>query len=117
MSSEMYACHGFAYGFLVSHDKCMPSVECREDCETSENYQLNVARHAFSCSMRFRSHLIHPFGVRACALCRRRIKFLDASVLSDCQVFQHGHRVGWVSLAPSFFVCGSRLDTLLSVLL
>ncbi len=32
-----------------------PSVECRENCETSENYQLNVARHAFSCSMRFGS--------------------------------------------------------------
>ena len=45
--------HGVAYGFLVSHDKRMPSVECRENCETSENYQLNVARHAFSCSMRF----------------------------------------------------------------
>jgi hypothetical protein len=43
----------FAYGFLVSHHKHMPSVECRENCETSENYQLNVARHAFSCSMRF----------------------------------------------------------------
>ena len=42
-----------AYGFLVSHDKHMPSVECRENCETSENYQLNVARHVFSCSMRF----------------------------------------------------------------
>ncbi len=41
-----------AYGFLVSHDKRMPLVECRENCETSENYQLNVARHAFSCSMR-----------------------------------------------------------------
>ncbi len=46
-------CHVVAYGFLVSHDKCMPSVECRENCETIENYQLNVARHAFSCSMRF----------------------------------------------------------------
>ena len=45
--------HGVAYGFLVSHDTRMPSVECRENCETSENYQLNVARHAFSCSMRF----------------------------------------------------------------
>ena len=42
-----------ADGFLVSHDKRMPSVECRENCETSENYRLNVARHAFSCSMRF----------------------------------------------------------------
>ena len=41
-----------AYGFLVSHDKRMPSVECWENCETSENDQLNVARHAFSCSMR-----------------------------------------------------------------
>ncbi len=41
-----------AHGFLVSHDKRMPSVECREDCKRSENYQLNVARHAFSCSMR-----------------------------------------------------------------
>jgi hypothetical protein len=42
-----------AYRFLVSYDKRMPSVECRENCETSENYHLNVARHAFSCSMRF----------------------------------------------------------------
>ncbi len=42
-----------AYGFLVSDDKRMPSVECHENCEISENYQLNVARHAFSCSMRF----------------------------------------------------------------
>jgi hypothetical protein len=47
------AWYGIAYGFLVSHNKRMPSVECRENCETSENYQLNVARHAFSCSMRF----------------------------------------------------------------
>ena len=46
----IHVCHGVAYGFLVSH---MPSVECRENCETTENYQLNVARHAFSCSMRF----------------------------------------------------------------
>ena len=42
-----------AYGFLVSHYKHMPSVECRENCETSENFYLNVARHAYSCSMRF----------------------------------------------------------------
>ncbi len=42
-----------AYGFLVSHDKRMLSVECRENCKTNENYHLNVARHAFSCSMRF----------------------------------------------------------------
>ncbi len=62
-----------AYGFLVSHHKRMPSVECRENCEASENYHLNVARHAFSCSMRF--------GALACPLCRRRIKFLDAFVL------------------------------------
>ncbi len=46
--------HGVAYGFLVFHDKRMPSVECRENSfETCENYQLNVVRHAFSCSMRF----------------------------------------------------------------
>jgi hypothetical protein len=37
---------------LSSHYKRMSSVECRENCETSENYQLNVARHSFSCSMR-----------------------------------------------------------------
>jgi hypothetical protein len=35
-----------------SFDKRMPSVEYREERETSENDQLNVARHAFSCSMR-----------------------------------------------------------------
>jgi hypothetical protein len=42
-----------AYVYLVSDDIRMPSVECRENCDISENYQLNVARHAFSCSMRF----------------------------------------------------------------
>ncbi len=87
-----------AHGFLISHDERMPSVECRENCEASENYQLNVARHAFSCSMRF-----GPIWCSSCALCRRRTKFWDVSVLSD-KVFQHGHRMGWVSLAPSFWV-------------
>jgi hypothetical protein len=46
-------CHGSFMVSFVSHDKRMPSVECRAECETSENYQLNFARHAFSCSMRF----------------------------------------------------------------
>ena len=46
-------CHEVVYGFVASHDKRMSSVECCENCEASENYQLNVARHAFSCSMRF----------------------------------------------------------------
>jgi hypothetical protein len=71
------------------------SVECREDCEASENYHLNVARHAFSCSMRF-----GPPIRSVCAVA----KFLDVSVLSDCQVFRHGHRMGWVLLAHSFWV-------------
>ena len=43
----------FIHRFLVSHAKRIPSVECHENCDTSENYQLNVARHAFTCSMRF----------------------------------------------------------------
>jgi hypothetical protein len=30
---------------------CQPTVE--NDDTTTDNYQLNVARHAFSCSMRF----------------------------------------------------------------
>ncbi len=51
LSSYMYVMD--RYSFLVSHAKHMSSVECGENCETSENYNLNVARHAFSCSMRF----------------------------------------------------------------
>jgi hypothetical protein len=70
-----------AYGFLVSHAKHMSSVECGENCETSKNYQLNVARHAFSCSMSLVS--FDPFGALAFALCRRHIKCSDVSVLSD----------------------------------
>ena len=48
-----HVCHGplMASSFLMTN-ACL-TVECRENCETSENYQLNVARHAFSCSMRF----------------------------------------------------------------
>ena len=47
-------CHGslMVSLFLITN-ACQQSVECRENCETSDNYQLNVARHAFSCSMRF----------------------------------------------------------------
>ncbi len=86
-------CHGVAYGFLLSHDKRMPSVECRENCEASENYHLNVARHAFSCSMRFRSHF-DPFGGLECTLCRRRIKCLDVSVLSDVRFSNMGTEWG-----------------------
>ena len=48
-----HVCHGPLMVSSFFADKRMPSVECREKCETSENYQLNVARHAFSCSMRF----------------------------------------------------------------
>jgi hypothetical protein len=50
----IHACHGslMVSSFLTTN-AYRQSVECRENCETSENYQLNVARHAFSCSMRF----------------------------------------------------------------
>jgi hypothetical protein len=41
-------CHGVLFLMILPS-----SVEFRENCETSENHQLNVARHAFSCSMRF----------------------------------------------------------------
>ncbi len=78
-----------AYGFLVSH---MPSVECHENCETTENYQLNVARHAFSCSMRF-----GPIWFAWCSRMRimpSRIKFLDAHVLSDVRFSNMGTEWG-----------------------
>ncbi len=49
----IHVCHGplmvSSFFLVLSHW----SVECRENCETNENNQLNVARHAFSCSMRF----------------------------------------------------------------
>jgi hypothetical protein len=92
----------------------MPSVECRENCETSENYQLNVARHAFSCSMRF-----GPIGsvlvlLHAWALCRRRVKFWDASVLfDDVRFFNMGTEWGGYHLHLLF----KSLLYLLSVLL
>ncbi len=95
-----------AYGFLVSHNKRMPSVECRKNCETRicyESYHLNVARHAFSCSMRF-----GPIWFVWCSW--MHIMPSSCQILRCtcfvwwCQVFQHGHRMGWVSLAPSFLV-------------
>jgi hypothetical protein len=79
--------------FPCFHVNALPPAECRENCETSENYQLNVARHAFSCSMRFWSHF-DPFGALACALCRRRFKFLDVSVLSVVRFSSMGEEWG-----------------------
>ncbi len=75
-------------------DKRERSAQCRETC-------LFVLNEVWSHSTRF---------ILSCALCRRRIKFLDVSVLSYGQVFQHGHRMGWVSLAPSFFSLSSFLS-------
>ncbi len=98
-------CHGSLMVSSCLTDKRMPSVECRENCETNENYQLNVARHAFSCSMRFgpiwsvwysHAHYIMPSSHQVL----RCICFVWR------QVFQHGHRMGWVSLAP-FWVSSS----------
>ena len=72
----IHACHGsliMVSLFLITN-ACQQSVECRENCETSDNYQLNVARHAFSCSMRF-GPIRYVWSSCMCALCRRRIKF------------------------------------------
>ncbi len=88
-----------AYGFLVSHDYRMPSVECHENCGTID--ELNVARHAFSCSMRF-----GPIWFDWCSCIRimpSSYQILRCFCFIRRQVFQHGHRMGWVSLAPSFW--------------
>ncbi len=77
-------------------------------------YQLNVTRHAFSCSMRF-----GPIWSVWCSCMRimpswyQVLRFI--CFVWWCQVFQHGHRMGWVSLAPSFWV--SYLSSLCATLM
>ncbi len=95
-------CHGslMVSSFLMTN-ACLvsQSVECHENCETSDNYNLNVARHAFSCSMRFGP--IWSVWFDALASSYRNLRCIC------CQVFQHGNRMGWVSLATSFWVSSS----------
>ncbi len=92
-----------SYGGLCEFiDVCHRSLMFSSFLTTNACHQLNVAtRHAITATnartvttttsmwrgMHFRAQWglfpLDPFGALACALCRRRIKFLDVSVLSD----------------------------------
>ncbi len=99
LSSLMYVMGHLRFPRFSRYER-ISSVECGENCETSENYQLNVARHAFSCSMRF-----VPIWSGCCSwMCIMPSPYQVLRCICFvwwCQVFQHGHRMGWVSRAPS----------------